>query len=191
MRNRYRGGGMAGLMAAYRLGQAGTGQCLQRPQPSLGGQAGTFPIAGNRLEHFYPITSFTATSVLDLIDELGLSDRLVWHHNRVPSYFYGGRIHRLCHATRLDQVQPSCPSVADHLGVQTLWLQHFWRLRKLERITARVVAQGGKRPILRSSGRPAPRQVCDLDEVSTWPAYRPRSRAPAHTVANGMRAWAT
>ena len=47
------GGGIAGLTAAYRLGQAGHIVTVYEAGPEVGGQARTFPIAGTRLEIFY------------------------------------------------------------------------------------------------------------------------------------------
>lgn len=141
------GGGMAGLMAAYRLGQAGHQVSVYEAQPKLGGQAGTFPIAGTRLEHFYHHIFHSDLAVLALIDELGLSDRLVWHHNR-SGYFYGGRIHDFVTPLDLLKFKPLPFLSRIILGVQTLWLQHFGNWRQLERVTAKEwLLKRGTRPI--------------------------------------------
>ena len=72
------GGGVAGMMAAYRLRQKGHDVELFEAAPELGGLVRTFQTAGDPLECFYHHIFSTDTAILGLIDELGLSDRLVW-----------------------------------------------------------------------------------------------------------------
>jgi protoporphyrinogen oxidase len=89
------GGGVAGLTAAYRLLQDGHEVALFEAGPQLGGLVRTFdPSNGggsDPLEAFYHHIFTTDTTIVDLITELGLSDRMVWHDSKV-GFFRDGQI---------------------------------------------------------------------------------------------------
>lgn len=141
------GGGIAGLTAGHRLAAAGHDVTLFEAESELGGQAGTFAIAGTRLERFYHHLFHSDTTVLDLIEELGLGDRMVWNENRA-GYLYGGHVYDL--ATPLDLLRfgPLPFHARIILGLQTLWLQQFGDWRKLEKLTAKEwVLKHGPRSI--------------------------------------------
>ena len=53
MNSRIIGEGLAGLSAAYELSKAGHKVALFEKEAKLGGQAGTFQVAWERLERFY------------------------------------------------------------------------------------------------------------------------------------------
>lgn len=139
------GGGIAGLTAGYRLTRAGHQVAVFESRPALGGQAGTFPIAGTRLEHFYHHLFRSDAAVVSLIEELGLSPRLAWLTSKV-GYFYGGRIYDFVSPMDLLRFKPLPLFSRLILGLQTLWLQRFGNWRKLERVAARdwVLRWGGK-----------------------------------------------
>src|SRR5207253_4169916 len=72
------GGGALGLGAALRLAQAGRRVTLIEREPQLGGLAAGFTVGPNYLEKFYHHIFRTDTTIIGLIRELGLEDRLIW-----------------------------------------------------------------------------------------------------------------
>ncbi len=141
------GGGIAGLTAGHRLALAGHRVTLFEAQPELGGQAGTFAIAGTRLERFYHHLFHSDTAALDLIQEVGLGDRMVWNEDRA-GYLYGGHVYDLATPLDLLRFRPLPLLSRLILGLQTLWLQYRGDWRKLEQVTAREwVLKHGPRPI--------------------------------------------
>lgn len=72
------GGGALGLAAALRLAQAGRTVTLIEREPQLGGLAAGFRVGPSALEKFYHHIFRTDTTIIGLIRELGLSDRLIW-----------------------------------------------------------------------------------------------------------------
>jgi len=139
------GGGIAGLTAGHRLSAAGHHVTVFESLPELGGQAGTFPIEGTRLERYYHHLFRGDVAVMDLIDELGLTPRMAWLTSKV-GYFCGGLIYDFVTPLDLLRFKPLPLFSRLALGLQTLWLQRFGNWRRLERITARewVLKWGGQ-----------------------------------------------
>ena len=87
------GGGFTGLTAAYKLSQESDFSItLVESSDHLGGLAAGFPLLGTNLEMTYHHLFLTDTVILDLIRELGLSDKMMWCESSVGIYL-GGRIH--------------------------------------------------------------------------------------------------
>ena len=84
------GGGLAGLTAAYRLLQSGHEVALYEAGPELGGLVRTFDAGGEPLEAFYHHIFTTDTTIIAMIEELGLGDRLVWKQSKV-GFFRDGK----------------------------------------------------------------------------------------------------
>ncbi len=79
------GGGALGLMAAYRLSQAGQSVMLFEQEPLAGGLAAGFRIDDIWLEKFYHHLFRSDTTAIRIIEELGLADRLAWIRPRTVS----------------------------------------------------------------------------------------------------------
>ena len=140
------GGGIAGLTAGYRLSQAGHQVVVFEALPTLGGQAGAFPIEGTRLEYYYHHIFRSDAAAVALTDELGLTPHLCWLSSKM-GYFSGGRIYDFVTPLDLLRFKP-LPFVSRFvLGLQGIWLQTFGDWRKLEQITAKewVLRWGGRR----------------------------------------------
>ncbi len=91
------GGGALGLMAAYRLGQAGDSVMVFEQENVAGGLAAGFRVGEDAeawLEKFYHHLFRTDKTAINTIKELGLGDRLVWSAPRTVTLI-GGRIYRL------------------------------------------------------------------------------------------------
>jgi len=129
------GGGIAGLTAAYRLSRLGHTVTLWERQRQLGGQAAAFPLLGTALEYFYHHLFLSDRDIVALIEELGISDRLVWLPSRVGFYAHG-RIYPLSSA--LDVLRLGVVPLHDRLriGLVTFYLQHVHNWRRFEEVTA-------------------------------------------------------
>ena len=140
------GGGVTGLVAGYRLSQAGHTVTIYEKNKQAGGQAGTFEVAGTRLEHFYHHIYPSDTDVVRLIEEMGLREKLVWLSSRM-GYFYDGTAYDFVTPKDLLNFTPLTLMQRLKLGMQTLYLQRFGNWRHLERITAKewVLQWGGQR----------------------------------------------
>lgn len=133
------GGGIAGLATAYRLAKAGHRVTLWDPAPRLGGQAAAFEVPGGHLEYFYHHLFMSDTAIVDLINELGISDSLVWLSSK-NGMFAGGEIYSLSGATDLIRL-PIIPFIDRiRLGLVTLYLQRITpktdKWKKFEQVTA-------------------------------------------------------
>lgn len=91
MRAAVLGAGVAGLVAAYRLGQAGVACDVYERWPGLGGQAATLDVGdGHLLERYYHHLFTSDRHIATLYDELGLEDELEWRPSSV-AFFVDGR----------------------------------------------------------------------------------------------------
>ncbi|MDQ2743197.1 MAG: NAD(P)/FAD-dependent oxidoreductase [Chloroflexota bacterium] len=77
-RNAVLGGGALGLTVALRLAQRGEEVVLFEREPIPGGLAAGFPLGPSYLEKFYHHLFRSDREATALIDELGLSSKLVW-----------------------------------------------------------------------------------------------------------------
>ena len=125
----------------------GTGRCLRadqagslrpslRTSPIFGGQASTFEVGGGQLERGYHHLFVSDVDIANLIDELGLSEKLAWLESKV-GLFYGGKIWDF--STPMDLLRFNPLSLAQRLrvGFWTFLLQKTKNWRKFEQVTAR------------------------------------------------------
>ena len=88
------GGGIAGLAAAYRLRQHGIDAQVFEASDDLGGLAAVYETAGDPIEKFYHHLSASEETIVELIEELGLDDRLQWPIGK-NAYYVDGVVHPL------------------------------------------------------------------------------------------------
>ncbi|WP_338729649.1 NAD(P)/FAD-dependent oxidoreductase [Haladaptatus sp. DJG-WS-42] len=88
------GGGIAGLAAAYRLQNHGHDVHVFEASDDVGGLAGVYETRGDRIEKFYHHLSASEQTIIDLISELGLDDKLEWPIGK-NAYYVDGVIHPL------------------------------------------------------------------------------------------------
>jgi protoporphyrinogen oxidase len=141
------GGGVAGLSASYRLLQAGHEVSLFEAEKQLGGLVRTFETGGDPLECFYHHLFTTDTTIVSLIDELGLGDRLTWRDSQV-GFYHGGRIWPFVTPLDLLRFKPLPLIDRVRLGLAGLYLRRQDDWRRYESITAwewlrRYVGQKG------------------------------------------------
>ena len=129
------GAGAAGLAAAYELGLHGHACDVFEAAPFLGGQASTFKVGGTPVERGYHHLFRSDASMVELMEELGIGDRLKWIDSNV-GYFAEGRVWRFTGPFDLLRFRPLSPLDRVRLGLLTLSLQRRKEWRSLERQTA-------------------------------------------------------
>lgn len=130
------GGGVGGLAAAHDLLKSGHQVALYERAPFLGGLASTFNVGGGRLERFYHHLFTSDTTIIALLHELGLGDRLIWEHSKV-GWFTNGRIYPF--STPMDllwRFKPVSLPNRIRMGLVTVYLQRLKNWKKLEGTTA-------------------------------------------------------
>lgn len=129
------GAGAAGLAAAYELGLRGHVADVFEGAPFLGGQASTFPVNGVPLERGYHHLFRSDTAMIDLISELGLSDRLQWIDSNV-GYYARGKLWKFTSPMDLLRFRPLPLFDRLRMGLATLGLQRRKEWASLEQVTA-------------------------------------------------------
>jgi protoporphyrinogen oxidase len=129
------GGGLTGLTAAYELAKRGHEILLWEKAPYLGGQASTFEVEGTLLERYYHHIFTGDVDMKQLIEELGLADRMLWLASKV-GFFREGQIYDFVTPMDLLRFQPLGFGQRIRAGLVTLYLQRFGNWRDLEDFTA-------------------------------------------------------
>jgi len=129
------GGGLTGLTTAYELAKRGHEVLLWEKAPYLGGQASTFEVEGTRLERYYHHIFTGDVDMMDLMEELGLSDRMLWLASKV-GFFREGQIYDFVTPMDLLRFQPLGFWQRIRAGLVTVYLQRFGDWRDLEDFTA-------------------------------------------------------
>jgi len=130
------GGGVAGLAAAYHLTKQGHFAEVFEQAGFLGGQASTFDVFGGRLERGYHHLFVSDTEITELIDELGLGDKLAWLESSV-GFYHGGTIWDFASPMDLLRFKPLPLLSRLRVGLWTLLLQKTKSYRKFEGVTAK------------------------------------------------------
>ena len=86
------GGGIAGLSAAYRLGQRGHEVRVFEASEDLGGLAAVYETAGDPIEKFYHHLSKSEETIVELAEDLGLGADVEWHVGE-NGYYVDGVVH--------------------------------------------------------------------------------------------------
>ena len=130
------GGGVAGLAAAYHLTKGGHFVEVFEQSDFLGGQASTFDVFGGRLERGYHHLFVSDTEITELIQDLGLGDKLAWLESSV-GFFHGGKIWDFASPMDLLRFKPLPIFDRFRVGLWTLLLQKTKSYRKFEGVTAK------------------------------------------------------
>ncbi|MCH7578745.1 MAG: FAD-dependent oxidoreductase [Chloroflexi bacterium] len=129
------GGGVAGMVAAYRLSQQGHQVGLYEASPFLGGLVRTFDPGGDRLEAFYHHLFSTDTTIIKLIEELGLGDKMTWRTSKV-GFYREGKLYDFVTATDLLKYTPAPLLDRVRMGLAALYLRRQADGTRYESITA-------------------------------------------------------
>jgi len=129
------GGGVAGMAAAYRLIERGHNVSLYETSPFLGGLVRTFDVGGGRLEAFYHHLFSTDTTIVSLIEELGLGDKMAWIDSKV-GFLHGGQLYNFVTPGDLLKFKPVPFIDRIRMGLMALWLRRANDGTPYENITA-------------------------------------------------------
>lgn len=117
------GAGVAGLVAAYRLTQAGIPCDVYERWPGLGGQAATLDVGGGiLLERYYHHLFKSDSHIVDLCAELGLPAELEWRPSSV-AIFKDGRSHAFSSPLDILRFRPISVASRVRMGLAVLLLQ--------------------------------------------------------------------
>jgi protoporphyrinogen oxidase len=132
------GAGVAGLVCAYRLTQAGHTCDVYERWPGLGGQAATIDIGGGHLlERYYHHLFTSDRHIAELYDELGMPDELEWLPSSV-AFFLEGRTWPFTTPVHLLRFSPLSLRSRIRMGLAVLRLQRgAGDVTPFERMTAR------------------------------------------------------
>lgn len=161
------GGGLTGMSAAYNLARAGHRPTIYERDEVLGGLAGSFRVNGALLEKFYHHLFTSDSTMVELIEDLGLGDDLVWNATTTGNY-YDGRIYRLSTPLDVLRFRPLRFINRIRLGSLAIIPRFIRDWRALEEITAKdwLIRWGGRQvydvvwePLIRSKFGPYADQV--------------------------------
>jgi protoporphyrinogen oxidase len=133
------GAGVAGLVCAHRLTQAGHACDVYERWPGLGGQAATIDVGGGHLlERYYHHLFTSDRHIAALYDELGMPDELEWLPSSV-AFFLEGRSWPFTSPLHLLRFSPLSLRSRIRMGVAVLRLQRGGDdVAPFERMTARA-----------------------------------------------------
>ncbi|MEO0400897.1 MAG: NAD(P)/FAD-dependent oxidoreductase [Pseudomonadota bacterium] len=86
------GSGAMGLAAAYHAAKAGHEVTLFESDPGPGGMAAHFDFDGLSIEKFYHFVCKTDAPTFEMLEELGISDKMRWVDTKM-AYYIDGTIH--------------------------------------------------------------------------------------------------
>ena len=99
------GSGCAGLMAARQLGKNNISCLIIERNKSPGGMLESYNINDIYIEKFYHHIFERDKVIIKLIDELGLTDKLLWREVET-SFLYNNNFYRLLHPQDLIKFKP-------------------------------------------------------------------------------------
>lgn len=140
------GAGLAGLSAAYDLGRAGVDVTVLEAAPDLGGLASSLQIGGTPIERFYHFICRADSDLIDLVDELGLSDQLHWTPSKT-SFFHDGRLYGFSSPLDLLRFSPVPIDQRIRFGLNVTLSRYRREWRTLDGLAARdwLIRQIGRR----------------------------------------------
>ena len=130
------GGGITGLVAAYKLSKKGFKVTVFESAYFLGGQASVINIGGNKIERGYHHLFKNDKEIIELIEELDLSDSLKWFKSSVGMYS-NKKLYPFSTPKDLLSYKPLSLISRIRLGFVSLYLQRQKNWKKYEKVTAK------------------------------------------------------
>ncbi len=129
------GGGITGLVAAYRLLQKKYQVTIFEKSEDLGGLLGGFKIEGTNLEKAYHHIFKGDKEIIALIKELGLENKLKWYESKTALY-YEGKVYPFAGAMDLLKFKPLSLIDKLRLGLVKIYLEKKNNWKKFENVLA-------------------------------------------------------
>jgi protoporphyrinogen oxidase len=130
------GGGFTGLAAAFEMARAGLSVTILEAEADIGGLAAAFDVGGEQLDRFYHHWFTNDLAVMDLIRELGLTERVVINPTNTGMY-YANNFFRLSTPWDLLNFTPLGFVDRIRLGLLALRARHVKDWMELEDKSAR------------------------------------------------------
>lgn len=175
------GGGISGLAAAYKLGKLGHRVTVFEASPFLGGLGAYLSIGVGYVERFYHHFFVSDSALIQLINELRLSQKLRFYPAKT-GIFHNGSIYPFSSALDVLRFKPLSPFDRLRLGATTALTKYFPYLpSSLDKLTAThwIDKYAGKRaykvvwaPLL--EGKFA-NYACSIPALWLWGRVRDRS----------------
>ena len=129
------GAGIGGLVAGYELSKKGYEVTVFEKEKEIGGLLSEFKIEGKNLEKTYHHIFETDKEIINLIEELGLKDKLKWHKSSI-ALFYNNQFYPFFGIIDLLKFKELGLIDKFRLGMVYLWLKFDKNWEKYEKITA-------------------------------------------------------
>ncbi|MBM4435782.1 MAG: NAD(P)/FAD-dependent oxidoreductase [Actinobacteria bacterium] len=139
------GAGITGLTLAYELGKRGHAIQIFEAGARPGGELATVEVGGEPVERFYHHLFTHDHHILQLCNELGIGDRLLWHEPAM-GFFAGGRVYPFTSPQDLLRFGYLSRLARLRLGLATLYLQrkkdfHAYEDRTAAEVLPRLVGR--------------------------------------------------
>tara|TARA_Y100001970_G_scaffold42421_1_gene52883 strand:+ start:21616 stop:22950 length:1335 start_codon:yes stop_codon:yes gene_type:complete len=129
------GAGAAGLSAAFYLSKEKYNITIFESAPFVGGQASTININGGLLERGYHHLFTNDYSIIQLMKDLNISNKMKWYPSKVGTYI-NGKTHPTTSPLDLLRFSPLPFRERIKLGLFSLRIKNIKNWRKLEQFTA-------------------------------------------------------
>jgi protoporphyrinogen oxidase len=129
------GGGLTGLTSAYRFLKSGHKVTIFEKGNELGGLATSFKLGDANLEIFYHHVFKTDYDFLNLVEEMGLSEKMMWLDSSV-SIYRDGEVFPFVGPIDLIKFKPLPFIDRIRAGLVTLFLQKYKNWENLKNISA-------------------------------------------------------
>jgi len=140
------GGGLSGLSAGYQLSKGGFKVRILEKNRTPGGLSRGFQVGNTWLDVYYRHIFASNRNFLNLVDELGLKEKLIWKKTKL-GVFYENKIYELSPMNLLLDFQPLglADKIKFGLSVLKILLKEDWK--DLDNITTKewVIENCGKR----------------------------------------------
>lgn len=129
------GGGLTGLVTAYKLAKNGHDVSILEKGSDLGGLMSGFEINGTSLEKAYHHIFRTDKYIINLVNELGLEDKLIWNESSIGLY-YDGNLYPFVTPIDLLKFKPLDIISKIRLGLVGIYLQKTKNWKKFIDVSA-------------------------------------------------------
>ena len=132
------GGGVTGLVTAYKLSKKGYKVTVFESSYFLGGQASVINLDGSKIERGYHHLFKNDIDIIELIDELNLSNSLKWYKSSVGMYS-DKKLFPFSTPKDLLNYKPISLLNRFKLGLISLYLKRQTKWKKYENITLSLI----------------------------------------------------